>query len=95
MASYKGIWWSGETTRQICLCFSGWDMSIKQTLLPAAPLPCCATATVAQTIGTTAESISETIATTAEATEKHLCSLVEIKAFSTAGTLVLYLPEAI
>lgn len=52
-------------------------------LLPAAPLPCSAAATIAQAIGTSAESISEIIATTAE---KPLCSLVEIKAFGTAGT---------
>lgn len=64
-------------------------------LLPGAPLPPCAAATIAQTTETTAESSSETIATTAEATEKHWCSLVEIKAFGTAGTLVLYLPEAV
>lgn len=61
-------------------------------LLPAAPLPCSAAATIAQAIGTSAESISEIIATTAE---KPLCSLVEIKAFGTAGTLVLYHPEVI
>lgn len=61
-------------------------------LLPAAPLPCCAAATIAETVGTAAKSISETIA---EATEKLLCFLIEIKAFSTADTSVLYPPEAI
>lgn len=89
---HKKIWLSGDTTWQTCLHFSSWDVSAKQMLLPAAPLPCSAAATIAQAIGTSAESISEIIATTAE---KRLCSLVEIKAFSTVGTLVLYHPEVI
>jgi len=70
-------------------------VSTKGTLLPAAPLLCSAAVTIAETIGTAAESVSEKIAATAEATEKCFCSLVKTKSFGTAGTFVLYLPEAV